>query len=118
MTETCARHGLFYDLPCSQCKYEQEHPSYVAPSIASEYAPMTESTPTFIDRTDGRYECRPYTTGYSQSERNGRSTLTIYCPFCGERWDVSLWSFAGSGKRCSCGAKMSLRGGAWKKVTP
>ena len=73
--------------------------------------------PSFIDRPDGRYEMRPYTTGCYRGE-HGHSTLEVFCPFCGTEWDVYVWSFAGSGKRCLCGAMMSLRGGAWRKVNP
>lgn len=38
------------------------------------------------------------------SSRHGRSTMMVRCPFCGEEFEVYIWSFAGSGKRCSCGA--------------
>ena len=30
--------------------------------------------------------------------------MMIKCPFCEEELEVYIWSFAGSGKRCSCGA--------------
>lgn len=34
----------------------------------------------------------------------GRSTVTVTCPFCGTDTQAYLWSLAGSGKRCECGA--------------
>lgn len=34
----------------------------------------------------------------------GRTTLTIRCPHCDTETEVRLWSLAGSGKRCECGA--------------
>ena len=30
--------------------------------------------------------------------------MMVRCPFCEEMLEVYIWSFAGSGKRCSCGA--------------
>lgn len=38
------------------------------------------------------------------SSRHGRSTMMVQCPFCKEEFEVYIWSFYGSGKRCSCGA--------------
>ncbi len=35
---------------------------------------------------------------------SGRSTVTVRCPFCGTETEARLWSIAGSGKRCECGA--------------
>ena len=35
---------------------------------------------------------------------SGRSTVIITCPFCDVRTEAYLWSLAGSGKRCDCGA--------------
>ena len=34
----------------------------------------------------------------------GRSTVTVRCPYCGCETEARLWSIAGSGKRCECGA--------------
>lgn len=36
----------------------------------------------------------------------GRSTVTVRCPFCDCETEARLWSLAGSGKRCECGATM------------
>jgi hypothetical protein len=36
---------------------------------------------------------------------HGRNTITFDCPFCGLETTAYLWSLAGSGKRCPCGAK-------------
>lgn len=32
--------------------------------------------------------------------------MIVVCPFCGAEVEVYLWSFAGCGKRCDCGAKL------------
>lgn len=42
----------------------------------------------------------------------GRSSAKVICPFCNYSTRVYLWSFAGCGKRCDCGALMGWRGGA------
>jgi hypothetical protein len=34
----------------------------------------------------------------------GRTVVAILCPFCGVTTEAYLWSLAGSGKRCECGA--------------
>lgn len=34
----------------------------------------------------------------------GRSTVTLRCPHCDTVTEARLWSLAGSGKRCECGA--------------
>lgn len=49
--------------------------------------------------------------------QHGRSTGYIDCPFCSEAVLVFLWSLAGGGKRCACGAKFA-RGMATKVVDP
>lgn len=36
--------------------------------------------------------------------RKGRRLASITCPFCGVVTEAHLWSLAGSGKRCDCGA--------------
>lgn len=49
-------------------------------------------------------EFRPTIDLGAGSSRHGRSTMMVKCPFCEEEVEVFIWSFAGSGKRCSCGA--------------
>lgn len=44
----------------------------------------------------------------------GRSTIDIECPFCGEEATAFLWSLAGGGKKCVCGALMTNDGIATK----
>lgn len=39
-----------------------------------------------------------------KSSRHGKSTMMVRCPFCEKELEVYIWSLAGSGKRCSCGA--------------
>lgn len=34
----------------------------------------------------------------------GRSTVTLRCPHCDTVTEARLWSIAGAGKRCECGA--------------
>ena len=36
-----------------------------------------------------------------KSSRHGKSTMMIKCPFCEREIEVYIWSFAGSGKKCS-----------------
>jgi len=38
----------------------------------------------------------------------GRSAVYFDCPYCGEEVKGYLWSLAGSGKRCRCGAKHKM----------
>jgi hypothetical protein len=40
-------------------------------------------------------------------KRSGRTTVTTVCPFCGSQVQAYLWSLAGTGKRCACGALLS-----------
>lgn len=37
--------------------------------------------------------------------QNGKTRILIKCPCCGEEVWAFVWSLAGSGKRCPCGAK-------------
>lgn len=46
----------------------------------------------------------------------GRAPVYIICPFCGVKVTAYLWSLAGRGKRCPCGAKFDAYGTAVKKV--
>lgn len=40
----------------------------------------------------------------------GRSTVEVECRFCGQSYTAYLWSLAGCGKRCTCGALITQRG--------
>lgn len=40
----------------------------------------------------------------------GRNEVYITCPFCGVETLAYLWSLAGGGKRCQCGAKHTYYG--------
>lgn len=58
-------------------------------------------------------EVRQYTYwGYTSAM--GRSRITIVCPFCQADVVAYLWSLAGCGKRCECGAKFNQLGEARK----
>ena len=43
------------------------------------------------------------------NSEHGRSTAVIRCPFCQRKITVYIWSLAGSGKRCDCGALLCNR---------
>lgn len=62
-------------------------------------------------------EARPHTRRAGRSEM-GRSYDYITCPFCQVEVKVYLWSLAGSGKKCPCGAKHSHFGFTLKDKTP
>ena len=40
----------------------------------------------------------------SGTRQNGRSTQWVLCPYCGTWTECYIWSLAGRGKRCACGA--------------
>lgn len=48
-------------------------------------------------------ETRPAKT-LSVSRAHARTTALIQCPFCLRSVRAYVWSLAGSGKRCECGA--------------
>jgi len=60
------------------------------------------------------FETRTYTVLEEARRPNGRSSLTIRCPFCDGVTEAFRWSLAGSGKRCRCGAKFGHGGQAYK----
>lgn len=41
---------------------------------------------------------------YSGSRDHGRATVYIVCPFCKVEVTAYIWSLAGGGKKCDCGA--------------
>jgi hypothetical protein len=45
---------------------------------------------------------------YNYRAEMGKSHGYIKCGFCGEIIKVFIWSLAGSGKRCPCGAKHTI----------
>jgi hypothetical protein len=70
---------------------------------------------THEDIQAGRAETRRWDGGGGYNPReNGRSTMDVQCPFCEDWITVHLWSFAGCGKRCDCGAYLSWHGNAYK----
>lgn len=44
----------------------------------------------------------------------GRTFVHVTCPFCGATVEAFLWSLAGSGKRCACGAVVGQKYGRRK----
>jgi len=55
-------------------------------------------------------ERRNYTITAERSD-HGKSSVDIKCPFCGSITTAYLWSLAGSGKKCECGAKHTYLNG-------
>ena len=49
------------------------------------------------------------------SSEVGRTHVGLKCPFCAATVLAYLWSLAGSGKRCECGA-VCTQVGAWRRV--
>jgi hypothetical protein len=58
--------------------------------------PATGVLPNRIEWREGRVVRRHRTSG--------RSSVTLCCPFCSAHVTAYLWSLAGGGKRCYCGA--------------
>jgi len=50
-------------------------------------------------------------------QEHGKTRVEVKCPFCQSRMTAYLWSLAGSGKKCSCGAKMDSTGTFAKDMT-
>lgn len=61
-------------------------------------------------------ETRPYAITHGRATM-GRAPVEITCPFCDLVVEAFLWSLAGVGKRCPCGAKFNPSGNAVKEVT-
>lgn len=75
--------------------------------------------PRFDDRGgEPAVEGREYAIISESPGSNGRSTYTLRCPFCQGRVVAYVWSLAGGGKRCPCGALFGGRGLAyhWEAV--
>lgn len=47
---------------------------------------------------------RHYTVIAHYRRPAGRSAVLIRCPWCGTDTEARVWSLAGRGKRCECGA--------------
>lgn len=47
---------------------------------------------------------------FNYRSRFGKSKVDIECPFCREITTAYVWSLAGSGKKCKCGALHSSFG--------
>ena len=59
-----------------------------------------------------RIEVRPFT--YKRKiEQHGRTRIWFDCPFCNGTVEAYLWSIAGGGKRCDCGALCGGFGNAY-----
>lgn len=47
----------------------------------------------------------------------GKTRIEVKCPFCSAHLIAYVWSLNGSGKKCSCGAKMDGTGTFAKDMT-
>ena len=63
-------------------------------------------------------ESRFYRTVSESRRERGMSSRVIECPFCGCYTEARLWSLAGSGKRCDCGATFDWLGTARSLAWP
>lgn len=83
-------------------------------------APRKRKGPTWDETRDTtRVEQREYTV-LSRTDRVGRSSVDIRCPFCSTVVMAFIWSLCGGGKRCDCGAMFGSIGGVayhWKDRT-
>lgn len=79
---------------------------------------MARRGPTWAETGGPGVERRTYETR-GGSSRNGRSTVVIVCPWCTAHVTAYLWSLAGGGKRCDCGALFGSTGTAthWQEVS-
>ena len=69
---------------------------------------------TWKDIHKSNCDKRKWYVFYTWGEANGRSRINTMCPFCKKGMSIYLWSLAGSGKRCKCGALFGPRGYAYK----
>jgi hypothetical protein len=70
--------------------------------------------PKWIEIKDNpKVEERRYDCLYRGCRGNGRTYVTIKCPFCGWKVDAYVWSLCGGGKRCGCGALFGSTGTAY-----
>jgi hypothetical protein len=67
----------------------------------------------FADRSLPNVERAKFTTSDHRAQM-GKSSLVIHCPFCQASILTYLWSLAGGGKRCECGALFGSGGEAFR----
>ena len=80
-----------------------------------EKPPMKTPTNKIIKDKNYIYR-RGYFVEGTYSGEHGRSIEDFRCPFCREEITVYIWSFAGGGKRCDCGAWLGMWGCKKKKL--
>lgn len=54
-------------------------------------------------------EAREINLARNAAGGHGHRNVELNCPFCGAWVRCYLWSLAGSGKKCPCGAKLTSR---------
>src|SRR4030095_4133943 len=62
-----------------------------------------ENIKQFTNSKGETIESRTYFSDHYRSAF-GKSSIVITCPFCGDKVKAYLWSLAGTGKKCVCGA--------------
>ena len=58
--------------------------------------------------------CGGYVRRWSE---HGKTRVQVKCPFCHGPIVAYLWSLAGSGKKCACGAKLHHDGSVKKRIS-
>ena len=71
---------------------------------------------TYKHIAEGRTVEKPWTS-LGTTAAFGRSRITIICPFCSGHVTAYLWSLAGGGTRCPCGAMLGHYGKAYRLKT-
>lgn len=66
-----------------------------------------------ISEDKAKGEFRAHSGIAVESRANGRVRGLLTCPFCESDVTVYVWSLAGSGKRCDCGALL-MSFSAWR----
>lgn len=69
--------------------------------------PTPGTHPELFDSADYALIRGPYS-------RFGRSSADVACGFCNRQIEVFLWSLAGSGKKCECGALLHSGGRSYR----
>ncbi len=72
----------------------------------------------FSDARDPRCERRLYTVHRTGLERPSSLTQYFKCPWCQQEVKAYVWSLAGGGKRCDCGAIFGMTGGYKMRSEP
>lgn len=64
------------------------------------------------------YEEKPHTRVAVSNRAWGGSMVVVECPFCGDWTKAYVWSMAGVGKKCECGALHLWHGSMSRREVP